>query len=72
MPSAPVPLTDSFSPPAACSMIRVAAVVGAGPGLYFDFARFCFQVPIALFSAPAAETEILPAQMPNRLYESSH
>ena len=72
MPSAPTPLTDTFSPPAAASMTRATATVGVGPGLYFDFARFCFQEPIVLLSAPEARTDMTtPAQIPNRSYGSS-
>src|SRR6516165_1327451 len=32
-------------PPCHGSILTVAAVVGFGPGLYVDFARFTFQVP---------------------------
>jgi hypothetical protein len=44
VPSAKAWSTDTFVPAPAASMV-VLALVGAGPGLYFDFATLSFQTP---------------------------
>ena len=60
-PSAFIPSEVCLIPSAVDSNFRVR-LFGAGPGLYFDFAVFNFQVPSQFSAASAAELERTMAQ----------
>src|SRR5712692_4212471 len=61
LPSALTPSPVNFIPPGVASNFSVR-LLGAGPGLYLDFARSSFQVPSQLSAAMATELETTMAQ----------
>ena len=61
LPSAPTPSPVNLIPPGVASNFSVK-LLGAGPGLYLDFATSSFHVPSQLSAARATELERTMAQ----------